>query len=117
MNTNYRHVATYPEKVSSTCRVCKKESEKQYQLYQTYFSFFGLPIFPTRKIVYWNCTSCSVRKELKVFSNNTLDGFEQDIAVSLRENNSSHTHFRYYWGSILILMILCFIGYAISSIR
>ena len=117
MNTKYRYVATYPEKVTSTCRVCKKESEKQYQLYQTYFTMLALPLFPMRKIVYWNCKSCTVRKELKVFSTNTLDGFEQDIAVSLREKNSSHTHFRYYWGSILILFILCFIGYAISSIR
>lgn len=117
MNTKYRYVATCPEKVTSTCRVCKKESEKQYQLYQTYFTMLALPLFPMRKIVYWNCKSCTVRKELKVFSTNTLDGFEQDIAVSLRENNSSHTHFRYYWGGVLILFILCFIGYAISSIR
>ncbi len=116
MNTNYRYVATYHEKVSSTCRVCKKESEKQFQLYQAYFSMFGLPLFPTRKIVYWTCSSCSVRKELKVLTNNTIDSFEQDIAVSLREKNRSHTQFRYYWGSILIWLILCFIGFAISSI-
>jgi hypothetical protein len=115
MNTKYRFITTYPEKISSICRVCKKESQKSFQLYQKYFVLLGLPLFPTQQIVYWNCDSCSVQKEVKIVALNTLDNWEEEIAQSLKMKFPSNKSIRYYWGSILILSILALIITSILS--
>lgn len=113
MISKQRYVATYAEKVSSVCRVCQKDSEKNYQLYQKYFTILGLPLFPLGKIVYWSCKSCSVIKELKSGATKTLDNFEQDILEELKAKNNSQSDIRNYWGSILILLIIGFMAYII----
>ena len=113
MITKQRYVAVYTEKVSSVCRVCQKESEKNYQLYQKYFTILGLPLFPLGKIVYWSCKSCSVIKELKPGANKTLDNFEQDILEELKSKNNSQSDIRNYWGSILIFVLIGFFAFMI----
>jgi hypothetical protein len=116
MISKQKFVSNFHQKESSVCKVCTKESEKVYQLYQKYFTILALPLFPTRKIVYWCCTSCSVIKEVRSGNNNTLDNREQDISEELKATNKSQFNLRYYWGSILIFIAAILIILGISSL-
>ncbi len=116
MISKQRFITFHTENVNSICKVCNKDAEISYQLHQKYFTILGLPLFPLAKIVYWSCNSCSVIKELKSGSTKTLDNFEQDILEGLKAKNNSQSDIRNYWGSILIILILGLLVYAVTLI-
>lgn len=106
MSTNSWIAGFYDKKVVNTCRVCGKETEKEYQLVQPKFSMFGLTLFPLSRKVYWICKGCYVTKELKSGASISLDNFEQDIKEELLISFKSQYHIRNYWGSIVILCLI-----------
>lgn len=117
MNIKQDYLESNVELIKSSCKICKKDSEKEYSLFQNYFTFLGLPFFPLRKKVYSTCKNCSVIKELKYRNNTIIDDFEQELLVELISKNKSHFKVRYFWGSLLIVLFLSLILSLIFSLN
>lgn len=82
---------------SKACRICKKDDINTVQVSQVYLKVFGLPIAKLSKDFFCVCPSCNSRQKYK-----EADG----LVDSLRDIEKDLSNFRYYWGWIIILLIL-----------
>lgn len=79
------------------CRVCSVNAKPFYKVAQSYFTLYGLPLFPTKRTVYKTCNSCNAQLKVKSTDSN--------LHVLIREIPSK-LKFKYVWGWIILFPIL-----------
>ncbi len=79
------------------CRICSVNAKPFYKVEQSYFALYGLPLFPTKRIVYKTCNSCNAQLKVKSTDSN-LHSLSNEIPFKLK--------FKYVWGWIILTPIL-----------
>lgn len=117
-SSKYRLIAAYENATEGNCPICQKQAEMSYQLAQKTFSVYGLTLFPIGKAVYRICGSCNSRKQIKNINSST-PGIpnESFIIEDLITSHKKGFDWRNYWGSFILLGVICFLVYLIQTRR
>lgn len=94
--------------LSEDCRICKVKSKPFYKIEQHYFTLYGLPLFPTKRVAYKTCTSCNSKLKVKSTDSN-LQTLNNEIPSKLK--------FKYVWGWIILAPILFGIMFLIFQLK
>lgn len=90
------------------CRICSFNAKPFYKMEQSYFTLYGLPLFPTKRIAYKTCSNCNSRLKVKSTDSN-LHTFNNEIPFKLK--------FKYVWGWIILFPIIIGIAYLFSQLK
>lgn len=94
--------------LSEDCRICSVNSKPLYKVEQSYFSLYGLSLFPTKRTVYKTCNNCKTQLKVKQTDSNL-----NTINIQI----PSKTKFKYIWGWIILAPIILEIIFLILQIK
>ncbi|MES2587817.1 MAG: hypothetical protein V4622_02485 [Bacteroidota bacterium] len=93
-----------------TCKVCGQENKPIYNVEQVYFLLYWLPIFPTNRLIYKICPSCSFKSKLRNKQSNLIDDNSNSNLANINFHFPKKNKLKYFWGWIVYALIFALIG-------
>lgn len=106
--TRYDLVGEFSEVQPEVCKICTEHSSPVYIADRSYFTLYGLPLFPTGKLYYKSCSECSVKLKVKQTDLN-LPSVKRALPGSIK--------FQYIWGWLVVIPILLLIYYLYTIVQ
>lgn len=108
-------LADITDPVSSTCKVCSASGQARYLVEQNYFLLYGLPLFPTKRVIFRICPSCSVKSKLRPGNSRVLDDYASNKIAELNTAYPPKMKFKYFWGAFVLAFIVSMIAWFLIS--
>ncbi len=109
-------IGEHADRESSACKVCSAEQKAIYQVEQNYFLLYWLPLFPTKRVVYRICSSCSFKSKLRAGGSRLLDDHSADKLTELNSYFPKKYKFKYFWGILVFALIAALIAWFVLSV-
>lgn len=105
--TKVDFLGTFEDCPEEVCSVCGKSGKPVYHVQQNYFKLYGLPIFPTAKVISKSCNLCRFQTKAKQTDGNL---------PTIMEVFPFKHKFKYYWGIIVFVLLIGLVSWFFVSV-